>query len=84
MKLVWRGHLDASCSGLLLADFAKVHGCSQVDLDLSEVTYMDSAAFGILVQLLLNVWSWNGQMKLSNPSPAVQEKLRSSLLQEAL
>lgn len=84
MRLVWSGHLDASCSSRLLGDFAGIHGCARVELELSGVTYMDSSAFAILVQLILGVWSWNGRVELVNPSGPVREKLRASKLEAAL
>lgn len=84
LELSWSGHLNAHCSSRLLADFVRLAEHPRVRLDLSAVESMDAAAFGILTQLILTVWSHQGFFELTHPSPVVQEKLATSYLKDAL
>lgn len=80
----WEGRLDAPVANRLLGDIALLRGCRLLVLDLSAVTYMDAACFGVMVQLIRLVWTRNGEVQLRSPSPSVLEKLRESQLDQII
>lgn len=82
--IVWEGRLDAPVANRLLADLALLRGQRRVVLDLSRVSYMDAACFGVMMQLIRLVWTRNGEVVLRAPSPPVLEKLRDGQLLEVV
>ncbi len=78
--IAWQGRLDAPVANRLLADLALLRGQRRVVFDLSAVTYMDAACFGVMMQLIRLVWTRNGEVLLRSPSPPVLEKLREGQL----
>ena len=82
--IAWEGRLDAPVANRLLADLALLRGARTIVLDLSAVTYMDAACFGVLTQLIRLTWTRNGEVILRNPSPPVVEKLREGQLDQVV
>ncbi|MBX3172142.1 MAG: STAS domain-containing protein [Candidatus Eremiobacteraeota bacterium] len=82
--ITWQGRLDAPVANRLLADLALLRGQRRVELELSGVTYMDAACFGVMMQLIRLVWTRNGEVVLRSPSPPVWEKLREGQLLEVV
>lgn len=82
--ITWEGRLDAPVANRLLSDMALLRGQRRVVLDLAGVTYLDSACFAVLVQLIRLVWTRNGEVILRRPSQPVLEKLKSSQLDQVV
>ncbi len=77
MRIELRGRLDAAWSGNVSKSLQEtLHaGCHQVALDLSGVTYLSSAGIRVLVVLAKQLKTIGGQLRIINPSTAVETVL---------
>ena len=46
-----------------------------IEIDLSATCFLDSSGLGTLISLHKTTWSRNGQVRLENPTPGVQQIL---------
>ena len=79
MTIVMEGRWDAN---------RKVHldlnGVRQLDFDMRQTTYLDSAAFTDIVRMIRMMWSWNGKVRLIGPHGPVLQMIQDSMLDRAV
>jgi len=76
--LAVRGRVDSATAPDLETALKKLVEAekTQIVLDLKEVEYMSSAGLRAMVSTLKSVKRVNGDLRLANPSPRVEEVLR--------
>jgi anti-anti-sigma factor len=82
-----RGVVDASAAPALrdrLADIIDGQGNRQVVLDLRETTSIDVAGLAVVVDALMRMREYDGELVLSGPTSGVAEQLRAAGLAEVL
>jgi anti-sigma B factor antagonist len=72
------GRVDSATAPELEGELRKLvdDGKTQIVLDLKNVEYMSSAGLRAMVSTLKSVKRVNGDLRLANPSPRVEEVLR--------
>lgn len=78
------GEIDINTSPAIKKSFDKLVGSKtgRIVVNLSKVTYVDSSGLATLVEILKNMRSYGGKLRLSNMSPKVKSLFEITKLEK--